>query len=41
MQTITTEVKFNDSHSLAELLGIFDENLEVIMRETKATVYVD
>ena len=41
MQTITTQVKFNDSHSLAELLGIFDENLEVIMRETKATVYVD
>ena len=41
MENITTEVKFNDSHSLAELLGIFDENLEVIMRETNATVYVD
>ncbi len=41
MENITTEVKFNDSRSLAELLGIFDENLEVIMRETNATVYVD
>ena len=41
MGNITTEVKFNDSRSLAELLGIFDENLEVIMRETNATVYVD
>ena len=41
MEILTTQVKFNDSHSLAELLGIFDENLEVIMRETKATVYVD
>lgn len=41
MEILTTQVKFNDSHTLAELLGIFDENLEVIMRETKATVYVD
>lgn len=41
MENITTEVKFNDSRSLAELLGIFDENLEVIMRETNATIYVD
>ena len=41
MSSITTEVKFNNSQSLAELLGIFDENLEVLMRETKATIYVD
>ncbi len=41
MEKLTTEVKFNDSRSLAELLGIFDENLEIIMRETHAIVYVD
>lgn len=41
MEIINTEVKFDNSIVLAELLGIFDENLDVLTRETKTTIYVD
>ena len=41
MEKINTEVKFDNSIVLSELLGIFDENLEVLMRETNTTIYVD
>ncbi len=41
MEIINTEVKFDNSTVLAELLGIFDENLDVLTRETNTTIYVD
>lgn len=41
LKIINTEVKFDNSIVLAELLGIFDENLDVLMRETTTTIYVE
>lgn len=41
MAELTVEVEMGDLKSLSELLGVLDENLNVIARETGVTAFVD
>lgn len=41
MEKYESVIKINNSSKIAELLGVFDENLDAIMKQTKTVAYIN